>query len=185
MFENNPIRKVRKRKIYAMAKKRTKSEAPSGAGHGGNVPPVETRWKPGQSGNPAGRKTAGAYLREELNSLVLSNPTAEEVRRIARDPKEAMNRRAAAERYLRLVESGDLADFEPWLNGEKTLEQLRAEGLNTEIVKKSKITDKGSRELELHDRAGTDFDRITDQTAGKATQPIEVTEKLLIVNDLL
>jgi hypothetical protein len=31
------------------------------------------------------------------------------------------------------------------------------------------------REIELHDRAGTDFDRIIDHTDGKATQRTEIS----------
>src|ERR1043165_8450300 len=87
----------------------------------GVVPPPEHRWKPGQSGNPAGRSTAGAHIRQEVNTLAEINPTSDVVRAIANGPKEKTNRRAAAVRYLRLVESGDIADFEPWLLGKATL----------------------------------------------------------------
>jgi hypothetical protein len=39
------------------------------AGKVGIVPPVETRWKPGQSGNPKGRPAVGATMLEWLNEL--------------------------------------------------------------------------------------------------------------------
>lgn len=144
-----------------------------------------TPFKPGESGNPAGRKTAGAYLREELNSIVHANLTEDEVRRIARDKKAPMNRRAAAERYLRLIEAGDIADFAGLLRGENQIEDLRGMGINTEVVKKFKqktrkvavgdgeVEEVIYREIELHDRAGTDFDRIAEQTGGKPVQPTE------------
>jgi hypothetical protein len=74
-----------------------------------------------------------------------------------------------------------------WLRGEASLADLRERGLNTEVVKKAKVTKKVigatkegddvsilTRELELHDRAGVDFDRIADRTHGKSTQPLDV-----------
>lgn len=64
------------------------------------------------------------------------------------------------------MEAGDLADFSPLLSGEKTLEDLRAASLNTEVVKKLKYTKDGP-EIELRDRAGADVDRISDRTDGK------------------
>jgi hypothetical protein len=47
-----------------------------GAGNGGVVPPVDRRWKPGQSGNPAGRpKNAGATKKEWLNTFAAQGLT--------------------------------------------------------------------------------------------------------------
>ena len=46
----------------------------------------------------------------------------------------------------------DMADFEPWLQGKKTLAQLRAKGVNTSLVKAARITETGTRSIELHDR---------------------------------
>lgn len=160
-----------------------------------NTTGLKPPYKPGQSGNPAGRKSAGAYLREELNSLVYAQLTEDQVRRIARNKKESINRRAAAERILRLVEVGDLADFAGLLRGENSLEDLRGMGINTEVVKKFKqktrkeVTGAGEdadveeiieREIELFDRAGLDFDRIADQTAGKPMQPTEHTGEITV-----
>lgn len=153
----------------------------------GQVPPVETRWKPGQTGNPAGRKTAGATLREHLNSLAEQGLDEPAIRAIAKDVKEPWPRRAAANRILRTMEAGDLSDFAGLLRGDNTIEDLRAMGINTEVVKKFKqktrVVPKGEgsveevidREIELHDRAGADFDRVIDRTVGKPVQAIDVT----------
>lgn len=47
----------------------------------------------------------------------------------------------------------DIADFEPWINGEKALDQLRTEGVDTRAVKSATVNPRtGSRKIELHDR---------------------------------
>lgn len=46
----------------------------------------------------------------------------------------------------------DITDFEPWLRGEKTFEELRAGGVNTALAKTARISEKGARSIELHDR---------------------------------
>lgn len=38
-----------------------------------------------------------------------------------------------------------------------------------------------SRVIELHDRSGTDFDRISDRTDGKSTQAVKVEAQALIL----
>ena len=43
----------------------------------GVEPPPEHRFKPGQSGNPAGRKSAGATIREWWNVLAEQEQTEE------------------------------------------------------------------------------------------------------------
>jgi hypothetical protein len=90
-------------------------------------------------------------------------------------------KRTAAERMIRTLEAGDLADFAPYLAGEKSLAELKAAGVNTEIVKKAKVkvrtTENGTeteREIELFDRAGADFDRVLDRTEGKPRQTMEI-----------
>jgi hypothetical protein len=146
-------------------------------------PPKAHRFKPGQVANPKGRAaSAGTSIREWVNALAARELTELQVRRIARDKKAPLLKRAAAERMLRMVEAGDLADLEPYLDGSKTLAELRKAGINTEVVKKAKATrrtdEKGveveTRELELHDRAGEEFDRICDRTDGRPTQRMEV-----------
>lgn len=146
-------------------------------------PPMHSRFQKGESGNPAGRKTAGAYVREWLNVLAEKELSESELRAIARDKAAPWTKRTAAERILRTLEAGDLADMEPVLDGVETLTDLRNRGINTEVVKKMKVktrtTDDGAREvdreIELHDRAGEDFDRILDRTLGKPAQAIDVT----------
>jgi hypothetical protein len=149
----------------------------------GVAPPTEHQFKPGESGNPAGRKSAGATIKEQFNWLAEQDLNEAQVRKIARDKSLPWTRRAAAERILRTLEAGDLADMEPALRGEKDLTTLRSEGVNTEIVKKIKVktrvTPDGEevieREMELHDRAGADIDRILDRTEGKPAQSVDHT----------
>jgi hypothetical protein len=146
--------------------------------HGGALRP----WPKGVSGNPGGSRKAGAYVEEFVNALahaaVEHGLTEDDLRAIARDKEQPWPKRAAAERIIRSIEAGDLADFDEWLSGQVSeLSTLRRRGINTEVVKKAKvkILEGGvvERELELHDRAGTDFDRIMDRTQGKPTQKIE------------
>jgi hypothetical protein len=84
------------------------------------------------------------------------------------------------------MEAGDLADFDPFFDDGAKLKDLRAAGVNTEIVKKRKEKRREipqedgppiievDREIELHDRAGDDFDRVMDRTVGKPSQAVEV-----------
>lgn len=147
-----------------------------------NLKPI----KPGEARNPKGRKSAGANIKEQINSLANRGLTAAELKRIARNPKNAWTRRAAAERILRTLEAPDLADFQDAVDGVSDLRSLRKDGLNTEVVKRMRCktrtipgrngdepTVEVEREIELHDRAGDDFDRIVEQTDGKPSQPIQ------------
>lgn len=159
------------------------------AGRGGNIPPPEHRWRPGESGNPAGRPTAGLTIREHVNELARQDLTEAELRKIARNPETGWTKRAAAERILRTLEHGDISDFAGVLRGENNIEDLRAMGVNTEVVKKLKTKSRKQkvedgeveeiieREIELHDRAGQDFDRVVNHTAGNPVQPIEAEVK--------
>jgi hypothetical protein len=144
--------------------------------------------QPGEARNPAGRPSAGATLREQVNALAQSGLTEKELRKIARDQSLPWTRRAAANRILRTLEAPDLADFAGLLRGENSLEDLRAMGVNTEAVKRFKqrtrkqmsghgeeaeVEEVIDREIELYDRSGEDFDRVTNHTDGHPTQNIK------------
>jgi hypothetical protein len=150
----------------------------------GVAPPLETRWKPGQSGNPTGKpRSAGYTLREWINRFAEDGHTEDELRKIARGKANPWPMRAAAERVLRAIESADLADFEELVEGTKRLTQLRSEGVNTAVVKKIKPCGERGFEIELHDRSGVDFDRIIDRTDGRPTTAVEAEvegEKLTV-----
>lgn len=161
---------------------------PAGAGRGGNVPPPEHRWQPGQSGNPKGRPTAGASLREWLNVFADAAMTERQLADVARDPDAPWAKRAAAQRALRTIQMPDLADFEPYAKGDVSLQDLRAAGIDTSMLKKAKVKNRKvfsggpddapeelvEREIELKDPAGEEFDRIADRTEGRPTQRVDL-----------
>jgi hypothetical protein len=60
----------------------------------GVVPPASGRWQPGQSGNPAGRKSAGAYLSEWLNSM--AEWSEDQLLKVLEDKDAPAAKRAAA-----------------------------------------------------------------------------------------
>jgi hypothetical protein len=163
-------------------KKSTANQSIAKPGKGGVLLDPKHRFQPGQSGNPSGRRTAGATVREWINVLAEQGLTEDDLRRIARDRRLAWAKRTAAERMLKTLEFGDLADFMSVLKGEQDLEQLRAAGVRTEVVKKLKVKNRVDsegehyveREIELHhDRAGADFDRIIGTTDGLPTKRVE------------
>jgi hypothetical protein len=141
---------------------------------------LRSPWKPGESGNVKGRPSAGAALREWGNILGEAELTEQELRDIAGDPKAPMLKRAAADRMLRLY-MPPLSRYEPLTTGDKTLEEMESAGVDTAAIKKIKTRqeyDKDgklvatTRELELHNLAGDEYDRLCEQTAGKPEQPI-------------
>jgi hypothetical protein len=167
--------------------KKPQSKIPAKQGIGYGRPPRHSRFKLGESGNPAGRKPAGLYVKEHINLLVGADATESQLRVLAKDPDEPCSRRMAAIRILRSIESGDLADFEDLISGKVDLKTLREKGISTDVVKKfkqkSRVVPVGDgeteevveREIELHDRSGDDFDRILDRTIGKPSQAVDVT----------
>lgn len=100
-----------------------------GAGKGGVIPPLETRWKPGQSGNPNGRPKGAAtsferVLEQELDRQVDGDPTLGDDGRISR-------RRRLVRALLAAVERGD-----PWavrLAFERIWPALKGEGQGPDI----------------------------------------------------
>ena len=143
--------------------------------------------KPGEVRNPAGRTSAGAVALEWCNMFAERGTKEKELREIAADKEEPPAKRAAAIRMVRWLENGDLSDFAGLLRGENSLEDLRAMGINTEVVKKFKqktrrvpagnnaVDEVIEREIELHDRSGSDFDRILDRTVGHPKQAMEIS----------
>lgn len=65
-------------------------------------------FKPGTSGNPAGRKTAGAYIREWFNAMV--GWKHEKVKKVLDDDKAPMGKRIAARQMLDAMEDGTAID---------------------------------------------------------------------------
>lgn len=164
----------------AKAPPRRRLPAEQGAGArevGPGKPPPEHRFKPGESGNPKGRPpNAGATLREWVNQLAADELTEVQLRAIRRDRGLPWPKRVAAGRILRLLEVGDVRDFEPWLRGKASLGRLSKAGVNTELVKRVMIRpgEHGeARSIELHDRAGEEFDRLVGHTDGRPTQRVE------------
>jgi hypothetical protein len=167
MFPSNhsPVEQAVRR--HRRQSRKSPDEIPPGASPlTGVVPPPEHRWRPGQSGNPRGRPRAAGSVRDQLNAMVSAGLTEDQVRRIFRNSRSRWPRRAAALILLRLVESGDVADFEPLLSGETTLEQLRKSGVNTEVVKRFR-QGKRTASIELHDRSREAFKFIMDRTEGR------------------
>ena len=76
----------------------------------------------------------------------------------------------------------DITDFEPWLQGKVTLEELRASGVNTSLVKSSRISDKGARSIELHDRLGAV--KEINRVLGLVTQKHEIAGQVAVDVDL-
>lgn len=169
------------------AKKLAVVQADYAVGH--CKPPVEYQFKPGQSGNPAGRKKAGAYIREWLNVFAEQELTEDQLRKIARSKSQPCTKRAAAERALRMMESPDLADFSEYLDGKASIDELRKAGIDTSLVKRAKVrverrkdkTKVETREIELHDRSLGEFNTVVDTTDGTPVQRQEINETREIV----
>jgi hypothetical protein len=152
-------------------------------------PPIETRFQPGNPGS-TGRKTAGATVKEWQNYFSMQKMSETDLRKIARDKNEDWNRRTAANQMLRTLECPDISDYSGLLSGENRIEDLRAMGINTEVVKKLKqrtrrtsmkdgnIEEIVERDIEFYDRAGENFDRVCDRTDGKPTQSVEVVAQV-------
>src|SRR4051812_10644183 len=94
-----------------------------GAGNGGIVPPPEHRWPKGQSGNPDGTSSLGKSVKQWANQLDEQATSKAELRQIIESDAEQPSKRTAALRVLRSMEAPDLAVFERYLDGSKTLEE--------------------------------------------------------------
>ncbi len=139
----------------------------------------------GTSGNPKGTRSLENIINNVINALGDSNPSEACLRAIAKDKTEGIQRRVAARRLLLMLEQADMADFEPYLEGDANLRELRGNGLNTEVIKKVKTKSRVvpipgghgtteeviEREIELHDRDGVEFDRVLDRVSEKQAGP--------------
>lgn len=129
--------------------------------------------RPGQRLNKKGRPNIGLSIREWMNHM--QGWTEKQIRDQARSLKSPVFKRAAAKTLLEMIENPDIADYQEFLDGKKSLAELRESGIRTDLVRKSKISDKGHREIELRERSGEAIDRVLDQTAGKPMQPVDHT----------
>ncbi len=133
----------------------------------------------GQSGNPKGRPSAGATVKEWCNSLMQRGLTRKQLLQMSRADKYPLAQTVAALHLIRMAENPNVSDYQPFLDAEKDLPALEKEGLDTSQVKRVKqknrkipqkegppIIEK-EREIELHDRSGNAFDRIFDRTEGR------------------
>ena len=134
----------------------------------------------GSNGNQKGRSlTAGASIREWMNAM--ANYTEAELRHINQSARFPASKRAAALQLMRAITCPDMADFAGIIEGDKSLQQARKEGVDTTLVKKFKVrhTEHGpTRELELHDPAGEAIDRVMDRTEGKPKQTTEISGQM-------
>ncbi len=82
------------------------------AGRGGNFPPEHSMWRPGQSGNLAGRPAnAGRTVRERLNDMAMWNRA--EVEAVFRDEAAPVASRAAARLWLLTFSDAETAAGHP------------------------------------------------------------------------
>ena len=162
-----------------MAKKTTAKRNTSG---------LKPAWTKGASGNPKGRTTAGALVREWFNWIAEKQLSESQLRELVGNKSTPVPKRAAAIQWLRSSRFGDMADFEPFLAGVVDLQTLRKGGLPTDMVKKVtvkvRVMTNGDqvtqREIELYDPkiAGEALDRIMDRTEGKPQQELKHTGKM-------
>lgn len=161
-------------------------------GRGGIIPPVDSRWKKGQSGNPKGRPSIGFTFIEHLNRLGDMNLSTDELVAITKNKKAGFLDKAAAHHCLMAGERPDIADFEPALDGQLSLRELRNQGIDTSTIKKTKAKVRSipdgsggtihevEREIEVHDRSKAAMSLILEHTNGKPVRAIEVSGPAVI-----
>lgn len=153
---------------------------PEASPRSGVVPPVETRFRPGDGRQRPGRPAASASYKNWLNEM--QDWDAEQLLSLIRSKRGPALKIAAARDILERAFPGDLADFELVCMGEIGLDEARARGLLTDRIKKLKtkeFTDKDgntstTREVELKDDANKALDRVLDRTGGKPAQEVQL-----------
>jgi hypothetical protein len=163
------------------------ARGPGGRWLPGHTPQGATPFKPGQSGNPKGRPSAGAAVIEWLNELQNSNE--DELDAIVSDKTNPLPKRAAAIQWLTiLADAADIADFATYLDGTESLADLKRRGVRVRRLKKIRgsITTNARGEkvinldVELSERGGRVLDRIMDRTHGRPRQQIELRQSITV-----
>ena len=87
------------------------------------------------------KKTATAYSEAKdviRHRMKVGSMTFEDVQKASRDHADLAFRAAALD-WMQATEQADLADFDTAFTGDKSLSDLRKEGVNTSLVKKFKV----------------------------------------------
>lgn len=153
----------------------------------GTTPPVEHRFTKDNKAGGGRKPNAGNTIKECINSLSAKGLTRSELATIARSNVRPSTEVIAAGRLLEAMERPDLADFTELVSGEKTLRQVRDDGIDTAVLKKVKETSRYvpsgdgeydrevTREVEAHDRSRAASVALLEQTDGKPSQTIDIT----------
>jgi hypothetical protein len=138
---------------------------------------LQPSFKPGTSGNRSGRPpNAGRTIREKINEYAADGLTERQLRRIHTDETAPAVDRAAARECLAMIGRTCMADFEPFLLGHKTLEQLAAEGIDTSVVESVTIAPGQfgtRRSIKLRHDAREATKMVIEQTDGTPTKTIK------------
>jgi hypothetical protein len=134
--------------------------------------------------SPGRPPNAGRSIKEYVNDFAAMELTEQELRMISKDTSMPWPKRSAAMRVLHSLESADISDFEPWLDG-TPMKDIRANGIDTAMIKKVRVkispTQNGDcveREIELHDRGPGALRDILDYTDGKPKQSMDIDVQL-------
>ena len=167
-------------------------EATEPGRNGGRLWPGQRRGEPGR--NPAGRPPGGLVVEEWLNLLLHdAEMDRDALWRLAENAKTPTAKAIAANQALLARFPADLSDFEPFIDGARTLKQLKSDGVSTygvkscEVKRKRLVAGAGDaaqeweiehRKIELHDRSGPAFDRVMDRTVGRSRENKDVNVKI-------
>jgi len=117
----------------------------------------------------------GLSVIEWWNAFAAQHLTEQQLIEIKRDKSADFVKRGAADACIQWVRGdGDLADFSGFLHEGKSLKELRAEGIDTSVVKSASVGEKANR-IELRNTVGEWLDRLIDRTHGGVKQNLTVT----------